>query len=226
MKLITSILFTMLAGMVLGAAIGVNPLIMGGGLTALGAIPKGEGLILFNFADLTWSDGAKNMGGLKTIGYYALISDIETFPELPTNPSSAAEEVTLDGSFVMKAGKYFHKLYTTMETSEIKDEVQGEIDGQSFKHSAEIFFPGTSTEALAFAANVNNSSMVFVFQEASGTNWRVIGSVAFPARCKASFTTGKATADRKGMTMEIFSYGYTPAPLYDGVITLSGEVVS
>jgi len=68
--------------------------------------------------------------------------------------------------------------------------------------------------------------MVFIFEEASGGNRRVIGSRAFPARCKPSFTTGKATADRKGMTLEIWSYGYTPAPLYDGVIRLDGEFVS
>lgn len=225
MKLLTSVLFTLLAGIVLGAAMGINPLIMGGGLMILGAIPKGVGLAMFNFADLEWADNQKNMGGLKTIGYYAPIADIDNFPELPSNPSTPTEEVTLSHhpGFTFLSQKFFRKLYSTMETSEVKDEVQGEIDGQSFKHFAEIFYPGTSVDALAFAANVNNSNMVFVFEEASGDKRRVIGSRAFPARCKASFTTGKATADRKGMTLEIFSYGYTPAPLYDGVIRLDGE---
>jgi len=193
-----------------------------------GACAAGIYLMAFNFSDLEWADNQKNMGGLKTIGYYAPISEIDNFPELPANPATPAEEVTLEGTlgFTFAVGKYFRKLYSTMETSEIKDEAQGEIDGQSFKHSAEIFYPGTKAEALAFAANVNNSNMVFIFEEASGGNRRVIGSRAFPARCKPSFTTGKATADRKGMTLEIWSYGYTPAPLYDGVIRLDGEFVS
>lgn len=225
-KLLISILFTFLAGMILGAAIGVNPMLVGGVLITLAAIPKPAGLVLFNFADLEWADNKKNMGGIKTIAYYAPVSEIDNFPELPANPSSAAAEVTLDGRFTFESQKFFRSLYITMETSEIKDENQGERDGQSFKHSAEFFFPGTDAEALAFAANVNNTGMVFIFEELSGGNRRVIGSRAIPARVQCSFTTGKATADRKGMTVTVESYGYTPAPLYDGAIQLDGEVVS
>lgn len=227
-RLLISIMFTLLAGVILAASIGVNPLLVGGILVGLAAIPKPAGLVMFNFADLEWADNMKNMGGLKTIGYYAPISEIDNFPELPANPSTPAQEVTLDGTpgFTFLLSKYFRKIYSTMETSEVVDEVQGETDGQSFKHSATIFFPGTSVEALAFAANVNNTNMVFIFEEASGENRRVIGSRAWPARCKPSFTTGKAAADRKGMTLEIYSYGYTPAPIYDGVIRLDGETIS
>ncbi len=179
------------------------------------------------FANLTWSDGEENMGGLQVIGYYALIDDIENFPQLPSNPSTAEEEVTLESTtgFTMKSGKYFYKIYSTLETSEVVDENQGEWDGQSFVNKATIFYPGTKAEALAFAKNVNNSNMVFIFLESDGQR-RVIGSEAFPAKCKPSFTTGKATADRKGMTLEIQSYGYTPAPLYTGKITLESEVIS
>ena len=208
------------AGAIVCAGLGPDPSLTGG----LGM----AGIFMFNFADMEWADNMKNMGGLKTIGYYAPISEIDNFPELPANPSSATEEVTLESSpgFTFLNNKFFRKLYSTMESSEIKDEVQGEFDGQSFKQTATIFFPGTSVEALAFAANINNTNMVFIFEEASGGNRRVIGSRAWPAKCKPSFTTGKATADRKGMTMEIFTYGYTPAPLYDGVIRLDGEFVS
>ncbi|NCD40938.1 MAG: hypothetical protein EOL88_02485 [Bacteroidia bacterium] len=179
-----------------------------------------------NFADLLWSDGTENMGGLKTIGYYALWADIDEFPSFPAAPATAADEVTLEGNFRMKTGKYWKKLYSTMETSELIDENQGEWDGQSFVHKATIFFPGTKAEALGFAKLANNSNMVFIFDELSGGNRRVIGSEGIPAKVKPSFTTGKATADRKGMTMEIQCYGYTPAPLYDGVIEIESEVIS
>jgi hypothetical protein len=219
-KILVLITLAFVAGAIVCAGLGPDPCLSGGAVTA--------GIFMFNFADMTWADNQKNMGGLKTIGYYAPIVEVDNFPELPANPATAAEEVTLEEhpGFTFVQGKFFRKLYSTMETSEIKDEVQGEFDGQSFKQTAEIFYPGTKAEALAFAANVNNSNMVFVFEEASGENRRVIGSRAFPAKCKPSFTTGKATADRKGMTLQIFSYGYTPAPLYDGVIRLSGETLS
>lgn len=167
------------------------------------------------------------MAGIQVIGYYARIDDIENFPQLPSNPATPEDEVTLESvtGFTMKASKYFHKIYSTEETSKLDDENQGETDGQSFVQKATIFHPGTQAEVLAFAKQVNNDDMVFIFLEANGQR-RVIGSPAFPARSKPAFTTGQATADRKGMTMEIKSYGYTPAPLYTGKITLESEVIS
>ena len=224
---ITFVLMAVVAGNLFASVLDISPFITSGALLAFGTIPLPSGILMFNFANLAWADGTENMGGLQTIGYYALIADIDNFPALPTNPTTAAEEVTLEASpgFTMLTGKYFHSIYSTQETSEVVDESQGELDGQSFVQKATIFYPGNKAEALAFAKNVNNSNMVFVFLESDGTR-RVIGSRAFPAKCKPSFTTGKATADRKGMTMEIQSYGYTPAPLYTGVIRLESSQVS
>jgi hypothetical protein len=179
-----------------------------------------------NFEDMLWSDGQENMGGLKTIGYYCLWADIDEWPSFPASPTSAAEEVTYQGNFRLKPGKHWNKLYSTMETSKVDDENQGEWDGQSFIHKANIFYPGTKAEVLGFAKLANNSSMVFIFDELSGGNRRVIGSEGIPAKVKPSFTTGQATADRKGMTLEIQCYGYTPAPLYEGVIELETETIS
>ena len=228
LNILTGLLLSIFTGVLFAHVLDVSPFATVGTLLALGLIPmQAKGVMLFNWANLTWTDGTENMGGIQVIGYYALIADIDNFPELPTSPATAAEEVTLEASpgFTMLTDKYFYKIYSTQETSEVVDENQGEVDGQSFVNKATIFYPGTSAEALAFAKNVNNSNMVFIFIESNGQR-RVIGSRAFPAKCKPSFTTGKATADRKGMTMEIMSYGYTPAPLYTGVIRLDGEQVS
>lgn len=225
---LTGLLLIIITGHLFASLIGAPPILVVAALILLGSIRfPVTGVLLFVFANLTWADGTENMGGLQVIGYFALISEVDNFPTLPANPSSAAEEVTLEASpgFTMLAGKYFRKIYSTLETSEVVDENQGERDGQSFVHKATIFYPGTKPEALAFAKNVNNSNMVFIFIESDGQR-RVIGSKAFPAKCKPSFTTGKATGDRKGMTLEITSYGYTPAPLYNGVIRLEGEQVS
>jgi hypothetical protein len=222
---LTSLLLIVFVGNLFASVIDVSPFITTGALLVLGSIPTPVGVIMLNIGNLDWGDGFENMGGLQVIGYYALISDIDNFPELPLNPTTAEEEVTLESTtgFSFLTSKSFFKIYSTLETSEVVDENQGEWDGQSFVHKATIFYPGTKVEALAFAKNINNSNMVFVFLEADGTR-RVIGSKAFPAKCKPAFTTGKATADRKGMTLEIQSYGYTPAPNYNGEISLTPAV--
>jgi hypothetical protein len=185
-----------------------------------------QGYAFFNWADLSHTDGDENMGGLQVNAYFAPITDFANIPVLYITPTTAAEEVTLDSSidgFTFLSTKNFRKLYLTLETGEVIDEPQGELDGQSFKHLANSFFPGSKPEALAFMKAVNNSNMIFVFVEAGG-QMRVIGSEAFPARVKPSATTGKGIADRKGISLEIFSYGYTPAPIYDGPISLTPAI--
>jgi hypothetical protein len=225
-NVILGLLLMAVTSVFFAGTIDVSPGFVFAGLLAFSLVYRTpKGVLLMAFTSLTWADGEKNMGGLQTIGYYAPIADIDNFPALPANPATAAEEVTLSGHFSLLPTKYFLKIYSTQETGELVDENQGEKDGQSFKHKATIIFPGTKAEALAFAARVNNSNMVFILVESTG-QMRVIGSPAFPAKCKPSFTTGKATGDRKGMTLEIESYGYTPAPIYDGVIRLSGESIS
>lgn len=226
-KILTGLLLAIIVGNLFASAIDVSPFITVPGLISLGFIPKPAGVLFFDFANLDWDDGTENMGGLQVIGYYAPVSYIDNFPMLPSNPTTEEEEVTLESAigFTMQAGKFFRKIYSTMETSKVEDEPQGELDGQSFIHKATTFYPGTKAKAMAFARNVNNSNMVFIFIDAQGDR-RVIGSEEFPARCKPSLTTGEKTGDRKGMTMEIFSYGYTPAPLYTGKITLESGVIS
>ena len=215
-----------ISGHLLASVSGIDPFLMVGAILSLGLMPQPQGVLMFNWASLTWGDGEKNMGGLKTIGYFAPVNDVLNFPELPADPQTAADEVTLESviGFTMLTTKQFFELYSTMETAQVIDEPQGEPDGMSFVHKATMFYPGTKVDALAFAANVNNAGMVFILEEASGGNRRVIGSKAFPAKCKVTVDTGKATADRKGTSMEITSYGYTPAPLYTGTIPLTPAV--
>jgi len=225
-NLLFSLILMVIMAVIFATMLGVSPLITIGALLVLGSIPSPKGVLMVTFVDLVWADGTVNMGGLKVIGYYAPVSDILNFPELPTNPLTAADEVTLESvtGFTFITGKNFLKLYSTEETASVTSEPQGEVDGQSFVHKGKMFFPGSKVEAMAFMKAVNNGNMVFVFEEASGDARRVIGSVAFPAKCKPSHTTGEKTADRKGMTLEIQSYGITPVPFYTGAISLTPAV--
>lgn len=169
--------------------------------------------------DLNWpSEGQDNAGGLRTIGFYAPIGDFVSIPKVPANPvdMSAVAKITTDFNF--KTGKGWRKIYSTMDTSEVKSTQVGELDGKSFEHSAEFFHPGNKAEALGFCRLINNGSFIFLFIEPEG-NVRVVGSEAFPAKTESiEQTTGKATADRKGTTIMVKGRGLGPAPIYTGVI--------
>lgn len=171
------------------------------------------------FTNLLHEDNADNMGGIQTIGYFIKESDIETHPPLADDTGS------LTGNFTLKANKVWKKIYSTMDKGKVESPSQGENDGQSFKHSATIFHPGTKAETNAFMRMINNSNMVFIFLTPEGER-QVVGSRAFPAKCKPSHTSGEKTADLKGMTMTIESYGNSPAPLYTGTIVCADETIA
>lgn len=223
LSFIHSIILMVITTLIISSVFGINPLILLAILFLLGSLPLPKGVLMFTFVNVDWTEGVTNMGGIKTTIYYAPIADILNFPELPANPATPEDEVTLESvtGFTFNTGKNFLTIYATMETAQVQDEPQGEMDGMSFVHKATLFHPGTKAEALAFAKQVNNANMVFIFPEADGGNFRVIGSAAYPAKAKVTIDTGKATADRKGMTIEITSYGATPAPLYTGAISLT-----
>ena len=116
-RIITSVLFILAVTMIFASASGFSPLWFAVPLVLLALVPKPKGVLMFNFADLLWADGKENMGGLKTIGWYAPIDTIDNFPALPANPLNTAEEVTLPASpgFTFLAGGHFFQIYSTME---------------------------------------------------------------------------------------------------------------
>lgn len=226
-KIFFILIFSFLLSTILavGAELPLLPtaLIVGGAYLYLSFKVPISGFAFNGWIDLSWEDGTSNMGGLQVTGYYSPVADFANIPLVFENPATLAESVTLDVSvedFTFLTGKNFLSMYMTMETGEVEDEPQGELDGKSFKHKADFFFPGTKAEALGWAAKVNNAKMVFILIEANGQR-RVIGSKAFPAAAQVKINTGKKTGDRKGMVIEVYSFGDTPAPIHDGLIPLT-----
>ena len=172
-----------------------------------------------NFGNLTWDEGTENMGGCQQQVFRASVNDIKTFPSLPASPSTMGEVVTLTGDYVMNTSKKFDEIYVSPNTADVQDDVQGEVDGQSFIHKGSFFHPGTRAEVLGWCAMINNKNNVFVFVESNGQQ-RVVGSKAFPAKVKPKVSTGKAYTERKGVEVEVTSYGFTPAPIYPGTVPL------
>jgi len=182
-----------------------------------------------DYADLDWASGQNNMAGLQVIGYWAPVDDFETIPARKAEDFASAtngtEVIELESTtgFVFKTGKCFKKIYGTLEEGEIKDTQQGPRDGRSYKSEMPWVYPGTKKEALAWAAGVANTPMVVIGIEGNGQR-RVLGTGGFPAYAKVDITTGKAGADRKGLAIVFETIGPTPAPVYEGDISLTPAV--
>ncbi len=46
-----------------------------------------------------------------------------------------------------------------MDTGRVQDKLVGDLDGKSFEHSFEWFFPGTIAKALALITKFSNSNI-------------------------------------------------------------------
>lgn len=164
----------------------------------------------------------KNMGGTQKTFYYALAADVDTWPNLPAAATDLDDANVLEGNFAMLSGKKFFSGYLTLDTGEVVDEDQGEVDGMSYKHIFNLFHPGMKARLLGFMTKTNNTELVFIVPDAEGL-YRVVGSEQYPASRQAGEggTTGKVAADRKGAGLSFYSYGNGPAPIYGGTIPLT-----
>lgn len=160
-----------------------------------------------------------NMGGIQEEIYVAYAADVETWPTLPNLSGTQEQQAALVGDFVMKVGKSFKRIRTTLDTGGVRSEEQGEVDGISYKHMAKFFKSGMNKKDIGFLSVTKNTGLVFVVPNSNGTRL-VVGSKAFPARRQTGgFTdTGETTQARNGSEVTFFSYGNTPAPVYEGNI--------
>jgi hypothetical protein len=180
-----------------------------------------------NLDDIMWQDGSNNTAGLSRLRFIRF-QDIEgTLPTVvATNPVTASnleDLVRVTGTIDLKAGKKPIDFYFTDETGELKFEMQGDLDGKSFKNEIEVFSPGHGKRLLGFMAWVKNSNGVLIAQDKDGQEY-LFGSTLSPAKATtATGTTGKAPADRKGVTaMFKFDASY-PTPIWEGELIYDGQ---
>ena len=164
----------------------------------------------------------ENMGGIKQVVYFGFWADVETWPSKPSSPATIEENAALTGEIVMKAGKRMFSMYITDDTGEFQIESVGEVDGKSYVLHLNLFHPGLQKKILDFINAIKNDNLFFVVTDAEGQKY-LMGDELRPAIFNGSPDgngTGKATADRKGMSCE-FIYKTNNVYVYDGNIPLT-----
>lgn len=177
--------------------------------------------------DIGWENGKNNTPGIVQEVAYVPLADIDTLPTVvqadPTATGSFADLVKVVGDIVLKTGKNLLSIYLTDETGQISDELQGELDGKSFKNMLEFLHPGDSDEIRGFTAYAKNSNFIFIVKTKEGKNY-LFGSALSPAKMvTAPGSTGKAPADRKGRTFSFKFDASYPTPTFTGKVTIAGS---
>jgi len=175
------------------------------------------------FQDMLRTDGRNNDGGLLVFTYWALYTDILTFPKVPAAPAVLADAVTIASPFVMKTGKRFWQFQSTLLTSSLDSEGVGERDGRSAENKITLKRTGNEAEIIGWLEQVKNSDLILIATQISGSR-RVIGSEGLPASLeKFSIKSGAAVKDEISVTAEFMSVGRI-APFYTAAVPLTPAV--
>jgi hypothetical protein len=175
------------------------------------------------FESLEWADGKINPSGIKTEVLFAAKSDIATFPGMTAAPATAAANVSMDGDFVMKAGKKWNRLYTTQGKGKVEFEPIGEKDCKMFMVKGMFKFPDLDYAAKNIAKSAVNANLVYVVCLPHETEKRyvVIGDSYYDVTTNVKGSSGDAPGSDKGITIEVEAPATTPLPNYTGEILLS-----
>ena len=197
--------------------------------------PVSLGLSLANFtvaniqdsdlAEWEMQDGEENMGGFGQVMYLGLRSQITGYPDLPDDPTSFDEMVTLDGSFTFSSGKHFIKILAAPKSIQITPESQGEYPGtKSFALNGKFTIPGMRNTQRAIARLLNNSYGVLIIPQDDGTRL-CFGTENRPVHFTPKGDSGIAPADNKRFEFEFTTDSFVPGFGYNGTIPLDGETL-
>jgi hypothetical protein len=178
-----------------------------------------------NFGNLDWTDGQVSIPGIYRDLYYIPKGDISTWPTLPANPASEAEEVTYEGSFTLGEAKTWKKINCIDIKSPVTCEPQGEIRSQTFLNKLTVVTALNEEKATAFAKLANNTDIVYLVREKNSGQWRLIGNEMFQTNTRPMVNIGGDPTGEKGTTLEIEVTDPIPAPFYDGaIVTDDGDI--
>lgn len=157
-----------------------------------------------DFVDLIKNlPNGENMGGMMQDAIFGLWDDVAQWPAAPQAPANVEADAVWVGDVVMKAGKRAFSFYSTDDTSELKFPMVGETDGKSFEQILSVFHPGLRRKIIGFANAAKNAKIFFICRNSDG-QYFLLGDALRPAFIRSGeLGTGKATADRKGATLEI-----------------------
>lgn len=170
--------------------------------------------------------GKDNQPGLKGDIF---VAPIEWFDEIADfkKTNNAGDSVTIDGSHTFKVNpdattpgaKYgFLKVYSTLDTAQLKLDPTGERDGRGYKASLEFFNPGSGKPAAEFTRIIKNSSCIILVKTPDGIVQQV-GLEGLGAEIVGSYDTGKLSGGRRGTTYKAEAY-QNGNQFYEGTIDL------
>ena len=177
------------------------------------------------FGNLDWVDGQVSVPGIYPELYYISKNSITTWPQLPANPTTAAEAVTYVGDFTLESLKVWKKINCIDLKSQPTAEQQGEVRCKTYSNKLKVVVSLTDEDATYLALAGANTDLVFCFKERDSGKWRIAGSEMFLTMTKVTLDIGGAPTSEKGTTLEVEAVDVCPFPFYAGaIVTDDGDI--
>jgi hypothetical protein len=159
-----------------------------------------------DYKDMLGPDGTQNnMGGTEQFFYLCSHADILTFGAPAASPVDPDDKYVITTAHTMKTGKKMVTVYGTIDTTELEQALNGDVDGISFKPTFKFFHPGSGKSLIAFINRVKNDKLLIIVPLADGTMMQ-LGGPKFVAYVKPNFKSDKTTGRGKGAEFECYAY--------------------
>lgn len=177
------------------------------------------------YKDLEWSEGARQLPGIKRIIYYIPKRDIVAWPTLPgAVVAKMGELVTYTGSFTLAALAKFKTLSTIVDKSPVDGKSQGTKPSKTFVNSVVIQHESVNEDSSALAMQANNDDLVLLIPTKNG-QYRVIGNDLYETQVEIEQNLGGAATDEMFTKMTFSVTDIAPGLFYDGeIVTEAGTL--
>lgn len=173
-------------------------------------------------SNVPFTIGQANGSGIGKYVYFIPSSDIAAWPTIVDNldeASNTAEYIGYTGSFTLKDGAKWIRIYNTQGEGVLSAEATGERDSKMYLNKLSFRFPKLTDEAAVLSDAVVNGDGVFIAWHDG--YYRIIGHSHYRCDVTPNVTSGDAAGSSKGVTFEAECPDYKALPIYKGNIVLS-----
>lgn len=179
-------------------------------------------ILALALSNVPFTIGQANGSGIGKYVYFIASDQITAWPTITDNLSDATEAdeyIGYDGSFTLKSGAKWIRIYNTQGEGVLSAEATGERDSKMFVNKLSFRFPKLTPEAAVLSDAVVNGDGVFVAWHDGA--YRIIGHSHYRCDVTPNVTSGDAAGSSKGVTFEAECPDYKALPIYKGNIVLA-----
>ena len=179
-------------------------------------------ILALALSNVPFTIGQANGSGIGKYVYFIASDQITAWPTITDNLTDATEAddyIGYDGSFTLKSGAKWIRIYNTQGEGVLSAEATGERDSKMYVNKLSFRFPKLTPEAAVLSDAVVNGDGVFVAWHDG--YYRIIGHSHYRCDVTPNVTSGDAAGSSKGVTFEAECPDYKALPIYKGYIVLA-----